>query len=554
MATLPPLREVEPLPPDPPGVHAELRGAPMEPSGEDGGNRLTRTTKIITTKLTILNPSKITRDSIVNIINETINKSNSSFYLLDQGEAYTPAIGALKDDESLPSYYKYASTKHRTVGILRIGIPIEQTFPQWKRSCTGLIAHLQAKQIYWEETTLESTAIRAPLFLYGIPTTGINLSDLHQMLKIQCNILNPFSLRVTTIKENDIAATCILVECDRANVKHVTESIFHGLLNSPMKNRAFTNHPISRAKPMTLAAGVPFFPSATTDSRVLALSEQEALQKRLVKIAYSNNSNIDIPFLFEGNANSTLRKLIYSLTISEVKNIVHGIIQTQPGRVLITIDRTHKSEILQKLTQLFKQVDPTIQAQGRSASTTNPNNTETRQHHSNRETRSSRTWPTRPNLQHAYSPTTDFDHTKNEIDTAPSQNGPTDIRINPPPYEVYCMNAIEEQRKVFITMLEAQERKYMAHIELLKDQIKHFTESTQRSTEQMGRLILDALQNIARKDNSTGNKVLQALTSPTHKRQVLNKTQQTMDKFIFPFDQSDLPDQPTEPPDLTQIE
>ncbi len=148
----------------------------------------------------------------------------------------------------------------------------------------------------------------------------------------------------------------------------------------------------------------------------------------------------------------------------------------------------------------------------------------------------------------------DFDRTENETDIAPRQHYPTDIGINPPAYEVYCMTAIEEQRKVFITLLEAQERKYMAHIELLNDQMKHLTESSQRSTEQMGRLILEALQNIARKDTSTGNQVLQALTSPTRKSRVHNKTQQTMDKFIFPFDQSDLTDQPTEPPDLTQID
>ena len=378
------------------------------------------------------------------------------------------------------------------------------------------------------------------------------------MLKTQWDISNPFSLRVATIKESTTAAPCILVECDRTNVKHVTASVFNGLLNSPMKNKAFTDHPISRAKPMTLAAGTPIFPAYTKDHRVSALSAQNDLHNQIVRLAYSNICSIDTPFLFEGNAKATLRKLIYNLTLSEVKNIVHGIIQTQPGRVLITMDRTHKSEILQKLTQLFEKVDPTIQAhfdsvvRGRSASTINPT-TET-QHQSNRETRSSRTWPTRPNLQHASSPTMDSDHTENETDIAPRQHDTTDIGINPPAYEVYCMTVIEEQRKVFITMIEAQERKYMAHIELLTDQIKHLTESSQRSTEQMGRLILEALQNIARKDTSTGNQVLQALTSPTRKSRVHTKTQQTTDKFIFPFDQSDLPDQPTEPPDLTQIE
>jgi hypothetical protein len=91
----------------------------------------------------------------------------------------------------------------------------------------------------------------------------------------------------------------------------------------------------------------------------------------------------------------------------------------------------------------------------------------------------------------------DTDRTENETDTVLNHHDPTATRAIIPAYELFCMAAIEEQRTVFKTMLEEQEKKFMVHIELLKDQIKMLTESIQRSTEQLGRVIPENMPKMA---------------------------------------------------------
>ena len=203
--------------------------------------------------------------------------------------------------------------------------------------------------------------IRTPLFLYDIPPTGIDIQDLKNQLIVQCTITCPIALRPSIITESDVQASCIVVECDVGDVKHVTTQIFMGLL-SPIKNKIWKSHPISRAKPMTLASGYSSFPTCTKVCKLAALTQQQALMSQQIRMAFTNVGTIDTPFSFN-NEQLTLRTILYDRLKVQGTHTVHGIVATAPGRILVSMDKQTMAMTLQKLELLFsklEQLEPLI--------------------------------------------------------------------------------------------------------------------------------------------------------------------------------------------------
>jgi len=238
------------------------------------------------------------------------------------------------------------------VGHLRLCLPAGVTFARWKRSQPELLAYLQSNRITWSQTiNADLNRHSISLFLYNIPTTGIDLSSLHQMITVQCNLKSPIALRVSTITEQAAKGSCILVECDAKDVPHVTTQIFLGRIG-PMCNATYNDHPISRARPMTLSARAALYPTYTKAHRLQAIIKQNELMKNLVRYAFVNVESVDNEFDFNGNTR-TLRTIIYNGIVINGSKPVHGIVQTTPGKILISMSKINSSETLNKLSKLF---------------------------------------------------------------------------------------------------------------------------------------------------------------------------------------------------------
>jgi hypothetical protein len=344
---------------DPPDPYSQLENEWDGPTDiqEKGGTELVPpSTKSVRTRITI-NPTKEPgRDPVLKTINDLIKTAfgpkMAVIHPLDMASGKTP-VKILKQDSSLLVYFTYTQSpfNNRITGVLGISIPSSLTFSKWKRMTPGLLTYMTSKQIYWEESHLESTEIRTPLFLYGVPTRGINLSELKMMLQSHCKIEKQFSLKIRDIKEKGVSASCIIVECDQADIQFITEQMFLGIIRNPIAQDDLIAHPISRITPITLASGQPFYSTCTKLTRVSALTAQNELNRGLVRIAYTNISSIDNPFLFRGHQ-QTLRNLIYNLTINGDKT-VHGIVKTAPGRILIAMRANSKIETITKIEKII---------------------------------------------------------------------------------------------------------------------------------------------------------------------------------------------------------
>lgn len=128
-----------------------------------------------------------------------------------------------------------------------------------------------------------------------------------------------------------------------------------GLLQ-PMNSEDYSNHPVSRARPMTLSSGMQYYPTCTKQCRVKALTIQRDLGSNLKRITFQNVESIDVPFTFNRSPH-TLRSIIYNQLQIQGMRPIHGMVSTTPGRILISMDKAMAPEILRKLEQLFEQMD-----------------------------------------------------------------------------------------------------------------------------------------------------------------------------------------------------
>jgi len=116
---------------------------------------------------------------------------------------------------------------------------------------------------------------------------------------------------------------------DAKDVPHVTTQIYLGLIG-PMGNATFNDHPISRARPMTLSAGAALYPTCTKSHRIHAPHKQNELMKNLVRYAFLHVGTVDTQFEFNSQPR-TLRSIIYNGIVIAEAQTVHGIVQTAPG-------------------------------------------------------------------------------------------------------------------------------------------------------------------------------------------------------------------------------
>lgn len=313
------------------------------------------TMKIILTRLVIPREQRSIEERLYTRVNQLLYqatlKSTATIVPLGKNNPPLASIQQLNDDKSLSQFYDYKTTPTHVSGLLKFCIPSNQSFRSWRIAQPHLITYMKEQKIVWTSTTIDSIDTRSPLFIYNIPTTGIDIQCFQEMLVAQCNIQCPIALRVRDIAEQQTKAPCILVECDKADVYHVTTSIFLGL-NSPMKQDAYYAHPISRAKPMTLSAGVSVYPTSTKECRIAALTRQRTLMNNQVRLAFVNVQSIDQPLLFN-NESLLLRSIIFDRLTIEGQKTIHGIVFTTPNRILISMDRIRQPETLKKLEDLF---------------------------------------------------------------------------------------------------------------------------------------------------------------------------------------------------------
>jgi len=303
-------------------------------------------------------PTRIPQVKILTRVNSLIStvafNDTTCIIPLNHANNRSTFKGHLKDDKVLSACYDHKTTVNKTVGLLKVRLPSEVSFTKWKREQPALMNHLKEQKIYLASTTLDSYDTRFLLFLYGVPVTGIDMTDLQKMITVQCTLKCPIALRITELTEQAITAPCFLIECDSANVQHVTTQVFMGLL-SPLKNKQWFSHPISRAKPMTLSSGTPYYPACTKEYRAKALTLQRDLIAQQIRFAFINVGTLDVPFTLN-NESLTLRSILYDRLTIKGEHMIHGVVPTSPGRILISLYKTTATETLQKLDKLFTQL------------------------------------------------------------------------------------------------------------------------------------------------------------------------------------------------------
>ena len=356
----------DPGPPTPPAVVIDNWNDETYDDTSITHNTVAETTKTWLTRLVFPLAPRAPTAKLLTRINSLISQAalskNTCIIPTDHAKDRFIVTGPFKNEQVLSNCFVHKTTRTHIVGLLKIRLPVDLSFTQWKRDNGSLLQHMQINKIYWTTTSLNSLDTRTPIFLYDIPSTGIDLQQLHHQITVQCTIECPFALRASIVTEQPVTAPCIVVECDATDVQKVTTKMFMGLIK-PICNKLWTSHPISRAKPMTLSAGVPFYPTCTKICRLEALTRQRELMAKQIRFAFINVANIDTPFDFN-NEKLTLRDIIYDKLQVKGTRPVHGIVETAQGRILISMDKTKATDTLAKLELLFTtmgQMGPLLQ-------------------------------------------------------------------------------------------------------------------------------------------------------------------------------------------------
>ena len=176
--------------PDPP-TNPEVFIKDWEEQVKDGEPKpetsTTESTKIWLTRLVFPRTHGAPEDKILTRINSLLSKAalkhTTCIIPLQKMKNNLPITGQLKDDNVLSKYYNYKIAPTQVVGLIKIQLPSTHSFTKWKRDNKNLLHHIQEEKIYWTTTNLQSLDTRFPLFLYNIPSTGIDLTALSSMIK-----------------------------------------------------------------------------------------------------------------------------------------------------------------------------------------------------------------------------------------------------------------------------------------------------------------------------------------------------------------------------------
>lgn len=319
---------------------------------------------ILITKIQFLLTKAPSNDSIPkmlqNLMKAAFPNGEAAIYPLVSNPDH-PAITA--DQINKHSLGKYFDAWSHSKGLdvtMRVTLPVSLT--KFKRTHKDLWKYLQDKSIFWHEDALAYAKEQStPVFLYGVPTDGLNLKELALQLANQCNLEGiPFRLHVGNGAWKDAKSRVILVTCAKRDEKTVTHCLFDGL-NRPIKDEAWRASPFPRVKPMTTRP-IANHRLCKVTGIINALNDQAEIIKNCMKVSYTQLGGLDTVIKQPNGDAASLRKVFYTLS-KEGKQTVFNIYRTGPGRVIFMINKHHIHDFTQKLERIFD----SLQEQGYSS-------------------------------------------------------------------------------------------------------------------------------------------------------------------------------------------
>jgi hypothetical protein len=310
---------------------------------------LTELTFVIDTKL---NPSTI--EAKVKALLTALLKDTPEFHLT-QGliwpfhkDSNLPPISATKINQctAILQYFHCTVNPKSIHGKLRIRLPTGVDLPNLKKTGTPLRGNLAQLKCSWNITTLESLDTTTPIFLYGIPTWGIDLKELTQDFASACQIdLNQDNIfllasQLTRAKKTEWV---IFLKCATSSAQRIVDSI---AANLPLAQQNLASHrKSSRIKAMVLLPK--YHPELVPEDILLAIEEQSNLLKELHEVTYTDCDSVDTPFILN-QRQVTLREVIHDFK-RETFPLVHNIRQETANSISISIVKEHQAIFMAQL-------------------------------------------------------------------------------------------------------------------------------------------------------------------------------------------------------------
>ena len=268
------------------GIYAFEDGPPDTP-GEGARKTAKNSPQInipVLTELTFaletkLNPSTI--EAKAKSLLAALLKGTPEFYLSQEliwpfhKDSNLPPISAMKITQctAIQQYFHFAVNPKSIHGKLRICLPPGVDIQKLKHTGTPLRGNLTQLKCAWNITTLESLDTTTPIFLYGIPTWGIDYKELTQDFASACQIdLNRDNIfllasQITRSKKTDWV---IFLKCATTSAQRIVDSI---AANLPLAQEKLAPHRLSsRIKAMVLLSK--YYHELVPDDIILAIEEQ----------------------------------------------------------------------------------------------------------------------------------------------------------------------------------------------------------------------------------------------------------------------------------------
>ena len=279
----------------------------------------------------------------------------------DQESALPPIPFTDLNKRNVSSYYHYEASHNQIQGKLRISIPPITNMGKLKMTGSPLLTTLAKHRAYWFITTLETTDNASPLFIYGIPTKGVEIKELTNDIAKYCNLdttKTPFFLKVSNYTYKKVTTSVIQLQCQLSSAQHILDNIAKHLPSIQAQMTSSTKT-ISRIKCMVLEHR--FHKCIDLEVKRQALLEQKALMDNLDKLNFMGFTNIDTPFpTVQGH--KTVREILYHLK-RDGRVIVHNI-QIHPTIDKIAIWTTKDNDDKVYLQNILKKLFDSLEANG----------------------------------------------------------------------------------------------------------------------------------------------------------------------------------------------
>jgi len=355
---------MEPVPDEAEGPTADL-GIWLTPA-DSGVEEMTvpaaETPEILITKIQFILNKAPNNDSVPKMLQSLMKvafpNGEAAIYPLDTSIDYPAITAGQVNKSSLEKYFDAWSHSKGLNVTLRVSIP--NSLSKFKRANKELWKYLQDKSIFWHEDALAYAKEQStPVFLYGVPTDGLNLKELALQIASQCGLEGtPFKLHAGNASWKETKSRVILVTCAKQDEKKVTNHIFDGLTKSVLKDETWRASPFPRIKPMTTRP-IANHRLCKVTGIINALNDQAENIKTGMKVSYTQLGGLDMDIKQPNGDAVSLRKVFYSLS-KDGKQTVYNIYRTGPGRVIFMINKHHIQDFTQKLELIFD----SLQSQG----------------------------------------------------------------------------------------------------------------------------------------------------------------------------------------------